>query len=178
MASDLMIWSSNNSWPSCRGQWSVCGRPGVPWGAGRLPTANNYGSFWLFELKGLCGKLGACQSGGCSGCAGRAGGAATSGRGCYRPGGDWRWGSAELLLDSPAVAPLLPPPRCPSDLFEKEGEGGISLEARKYVHQIRVHVLVCLLTGRNQHDSHKKSHLVWLQTQRPELLAEFKHGVE
>lgn len=34
------------------------------------------------------------------------------------------------------------------------------------------------LTCRNQHHSHKESHLIWLQAQRAQLGTELKHGVQ
>ena len=52
------------------------------------PQSRYLGQLRLAELKGLCGKLKACQSGGCSGCAGPADVAAALGRGCCHLGGD------------------------------------------------------------------------------------------
>lgn len=111
--------SSYNNCPSCRGQhlWQAW----LAWGARRFPQADTSVRCGLSEFKGLCGMLKACQSVGCSGCAGLGDEAATLGRGCCHLGGDWWWESAELLLDSPAVAPPLPLPLYQSGLRKGRG---------------------------------------------------------
>ncbi len=51
-----------------------------------------------------------------------------------------------------------------------EREEKLGLDTRKWVHTLCGYMYVCMsrsLTGRNQHNSHEKGHLVGLQTQRP-----------
>lgn len=123
----------------------------------------------LSELKGLCGKLKACQSVGYSGCAGPADEAATLGRACCRLGGDWWWVNGELLLDSPAIALLRQPPLYQSDLKKEKRSKQSSIRHKKCVcvRSMSLYAHSCMtLTSRYEHDSHKKCHLIWFQTQR------------
>lgn len=93
----------------------------LAWGGREVPQSRRLSQLQLADLRDLCGRLKACLSDGCSRCAGRADAAATLRRECCHLGGDWWWESAEPLLDSPAAAPLRPPPLFQRDL-EKNRE--------------------------------------------------------